>query len=203
KASAVIVKGKSPDFSYADALVQLRRQIPLEEIGINTTRIKKTSNGAVLIEIPGTDSKDLAKELRTRAIQVLGDSAAVTTPEVTGEIRVVGFDESVGASEIAASIAKIGGCKLTEVTVTPILPMRNGLCMSWIKCPINAAITAAKAGKIPLGWTYARLELQRPRKMRCFKCWELGHNQNACKSTVDRSRACFRCGKDGHSAASC
>ncbi|EFN65242.1 hypothetical protein EAG_04587 [Camponotus floridanus] len=81
--------------------------------------------------------------------------------------------------------------------------MRNGLCMTWVKCPIASAIKVSKTGKIPLGWTMARLELQKPRKMRCFKCWELGHHQDICKSKTDRSHACFRCGMDGHSAASC
>lgn len=203
KASAVVIKGKTSDFSYAEALIKLRKQIPLEELGINATKIKKTTNGAVLIEIPGSDTKDLAGELRSRAADVLGEEAAVSCPEVKGEIRIVGFDESVSASDIALGISKAGGCKTSEVAVTPIIPMRNGLCMTWIKCPIAAALKASKAGKIPLGWTLARLELQKPRKMRCFKCWELGHHRNACKSVEDRTRACFRCGENGHSAASC
>lgn len=203
KASAVVIKGKTPDFSYADALIKMRKQIPLEEIGIHMTKIKKTNNGAVLIEIPGSDTKELARELCSRAANVLGEEVAVSCPEIKGEIRIVGFDESVGASDIAHGVSKAGGCKASEVTITPITPMRNGLCMTWVKCPIAAAIKASKAGKIPLGWTMARLELQKPRKLRCFKCWELGHHRNMCKSGVDRSKACYRCGVDGHPAVSC
>lgn len=49
KSSAIMIKGKDDDFSYADALTRLRN-IPLNQIGITTTKIKKTANGAVLIE---------------------------------------------------------------------------------------------------------------------------------------------------------
>lgn len=166
KASVVITKGRTSNFSYADALVKLRKQIPLEEIGINATKIKKTTNDAVLIEVPGANSKDLAGELRSRATNILGEEAIVSCPEIKGEIRVVGFDESVSASDIAIGISKAGGCNASEVTITPIIPMRNGLCMTWVKCPITAALKASIAGKIPLSWTMARLELQKPRKMR-------------------------------------
>lgn len=203
KASAVVIKGKSENFSYADALSKLRKEIPLAEIGINSTKIKKTAGGAVLIEVPGVDSKELAEELRTRAAKVLGDGAAVLRPEIKGEIRVVGFDESVDVSDISKGIAKVGGCTVSEITVTPITPMKNGLYMTWIKCPLAAAIKASKNGKIPLGWTMARLELQKPRTPRCFRCWEPGHHQRTCRSEVDRSHACFRCGENGHAAALC
>lgn len=132
KTSVVIIKGRTSNFSYADALVKLRKQIPLEEIGINATKIKKTTNGAVLIEVPGANSKDLAGELRSRATNILGEEAIVSCPEIKGEIRVVGFDESVSASDIATGISKAGGCNASEVTITPIIPMRNGLCMTWV-----------------------------------------------------------------------
>jgi len=110
---------------------------------------------------------------------------------------------NLSVSDIKTSIAKVGDCKKDEIIVSPIIPMRNGLCMTWIKCPISVAIKVAKNGKIPLGWTIARIELQKPRKKRCFRCWELGHHMGACRSEIDRSQACFRCGKDGHSSASC
>lgn len=203
KASAVVIKGKSDNFSYADALVKLRKQIPLAEIGISSTKIKKTAGGAVLIEVPGADSKGLAEELRSRAAQVLGEDAVVVRPEIKGEIRIVGFDESVGVADISKGVAKAGDCNVSEVTVTPITPMRNGLYMTWVKCPLASAIKASKCGKIPLGWTMARLELLKPRVARCFRCWEPGHHQRLCRSENDRSRSCFRCGDDGHSAASC
>lgn len=203
KTSVVVIKGKSENFSYADALIKLRKQIPLEEIGINSTKIKKTANGAVLIEVPGADSKGLAEELRSRAATVLGEEAAVSRPEIKGEIRIVGFEESVGVSDITAGIAKAGEYKVSEVSVTPIMPMRNGLFMTWIRCPLTAALLASKRGKIPLGWTMARLELQKPRTPRCFRCWEPGHHKEVCKSEIDRSHACFRCGGHGHSSALC
>jgi len=95
KASVVVIKGKTENFSYAEALIKLRKQIPLEEIGINTTRIKKSIAGAVVIEVPGNDSKTLAEKLCSKAANVLGADAHVSHPETRAEIRIVGFDESV------------------------------------------------------------------------------------------------------------
>lgn len=203
KTSAVVIKAKSENFSYADALVKLRKQIPLEEIGITSTKIKKTATDAVLIEVPCADSKNLAKKLRSRAATVLGNEAIVSHPEIKGEICIVGFDESVGASEIATEIAKIGECNTNEVTVTPIMPMRNGLYMTWIHCPLSAAVRASKNGKISLGWTMARLDLQGPRIPRCYRCWETGHHSGVCKSQIDKSNACFRCGGLNHASVNC
>lgn len=152
-----MIKGKSNDLSYTEVLTRLKANIPLKEIGISNTKIKKTDTGALLIEIPGTNTKDLAEELRTRASAILSESATVTRPEGKGGIRVVGFDESVNASDIASGIAALGGCDGTEVTVIPITPMRNGLFMTWIRCHATAAVKASKVGKITLGWTVARL----------------------------------------------
>ncbi|EFN62045.1 hypothetical protein EAG_13286, partial [Camponotus floridanus] len=182
---------------------KLRDNIQLKEIGINSTKLKKTASGAVLIEIPGSNNKSAAEELRARAANILGEVASVTRPEVLGEIRIVGFDESVNASDIINNITKIGGCAEHEVKVTPITPMRNGLYMTWIKCPLAAAIKASKTGKVSLGWTVARLELQKMNTPRCFRCWYPGHHQSVCKSDVDRSNSCFRCGDKSHKATRC
>jgi len=203
KTCAVVIKGKTDNFSYADALTKLRNSIPLKEIGISNTKVKKTASGAVLIEVPGANSKGVAEELRRRAADVLGEMATVTRPETLGEIRVVGFDESVNASDIITGIAKTGGCGGPEVKVTPITPMRNGLYMTRVKCPLAAAIKASKVGKVSLGWTVARLELQKPSTPRCFRCWYPGHHQSACISEVDRSHTCFRCGEKDHKAIRC
>lgn len=143
----------------------------------------------------------MAEELRSRASEVLGPAALVTRPEIKGGLRIVGFDESV--CDIAAAIAEAGGCEASDVTVTPITPMRNGLYMTWVKCPAASALTAAKRGKLTIGWTVVRLELQKPPTPRCFRCWQTGHLKANCTSGQDCTNTCFRCGEPGHKAATC
>lgn len=203
KSSAVVIKGKDEGFSYADALTRLRNNIPLEQLGIASTKIKKTANGAVLIEVLGNNNKQMAEELRVKATEVLGVTASITRPEVKGCIRVVGFDESVSVTDIMTAIAKAGGCETSEVTVTPITPMRNGLFMTWVRCPALAALAASERGKLAIGWTMVRLELQKPPTPRCFRCWQTGHHKSNCTSEFDYTNTCFRCGSQGHKAAKC
>lgn len=50
KNAAVSIKGRSEDFSYADALKKARQEIDTEEMGIGETRVRKTANGGILIE---------------------------------------------------------------------------------------------------------------------------------------------------------
>lgn len=53
---AVAIKGEE-GFSYADALKKARTEISLKEIGINTTKIRRATNGGIIIEIPGADKE--------------------------------------------------------------------------------------------------------------------------------------------------
>jgi len=58
----VAIKGEE-GFSYADALKKARTEISLKEIGINTTKIRRATNGGIIIEIPGAENKEKANVL--------------------------------------------------------------------------------------------------------------------------------------------
>lgn len=59
------------------------------------------------------------------------------------------------------------------------------------------------AGKIPVGWTVAKVKPMKALPMRCFKCMALGHTRAICPSEVEHGSKCFRCGAEGHLAATC
>lgn len=129
--------------------------------------------------------------------------AKITRPSIKGELRIVGFDESVIKEEIGEIVIERGECEYDEINVGNIRPMRNGLFMVWVQCPLAAAVKVANTGKIRLGWSMARVELLEARPQQCFKCWEFGHVRSTCTSKIDRSALCFKCGKSGHSYKDC
>lgn len=119
-------------------------------------------------------------------------------------MRLVEFDDSVNITDIENGIVKLVGCTKQGLKISAIAPMRNGLNMTWIQCPLEIAIKLAnKYRRIPLGWSIARIELLEARPIQCFKCWAFGHAQGNCKSDISRLSHCFKCGKDNHKVLNC
>jgi len=203
RTAAVAIKGITEGFSYASALRSLRDKIVLPELKIEGSHIRKAANGGIIIEIPGEDRSAKADKLKEKIAEVLGDTARVSRPKIRGEIRLIGFDDSVVSDEIADVIAMTGGCRSDEVKVGLIRPMANGLYTAWVGCPIGAAIKASASSKIKIGWTVAKIELLKSRPIQCYRCWGKGHLRAQCRADIDLSKTCYRCGTEGHPAAEC
>lgn len=203
RTAAVAIHGVGEGFSYAAALRKLRENISLPELNIESSRVRKSTSGGVVIEIPGVERSSKADNLQKKVAEVLGAEARVSRPCVRGELRLVGLDDSVSQMEVAEVIADIGGGKVADIKTGALRPMSNGMFSVWVQCPLEVAIKASKDGKIKIGWTIARIDLLKARPALCYKCWEKGHVQAQCKSQVNRLRACYRCGEEGHPARAC
>ncbi|XP_025271030.1 golgin subfamily A member 6-like protein 22 [Camponotus floridanus] len=202
RTAAVSIKGRSENFSYAEALRKARSSISLSELEIGTPNIRKGINGATIIEISGPENSEKADKLVAKLQEVLED-AVVTRPVIKGELRLIGLEESITKEEIEYAIAENGECGMQEVTVGAIRPTRTGLNNVWLRCPLKTAIAIANKGKIPIGWTIAKVELLQARPLQCYRCWRIGHTVRSCKVNVDYSDCCFRCGRKGHNARAC
>lgn len=192
----------SEKFSYAEALKNLRDKIALPELEIQSSHIRKSANGGIIIEIPGENKSLKADRLRDMT-EVLGNTAKVTRPSIKGELRIIGMDDLVVTDEVADVVAANGGCKVEEIKVGLIRPMQNGLFTVWVSCPLGAAVKAAKSGKIRIGWTVAKVEMLKARSTLCYRCWSQGHLQVHCNSKIDRTDTCYRYGTKGHRASEC
>jgi len=122
---------------------------------------------------------------------------------VKADIRISGFDESVIKDEIITMVTEFGDCLASDVRVGSFRPMRNGLMMTWVQCPLSAALRVSRRGKANLGWSVARVELMRARPVQCYKYWHFGHVRNNCQSSTDRTGHCFRCGSADHTSYTC
>lgn len=204
RSAAISIKRMSQELSYADILRKARTNVSMNELGINDTRIRKAANGAVIIEILGDNSKGNAEKLKNKLKQVFGeDEVQISRPEIKGDLRIVGFDDSVLGRDISVAIRTAVKCDEEDVRVGAIRPMKNGLFMTWVQCPLAIAIRVAALVKLQVGWTSARIELLGPKPVQCFKCWSFGHVKMACRSEINRVGNCFRCGQSGHAIMSC
>lgn len=199
--AAVTIKVTDEKFSYAAALRKARDNISLTDLEIEQSKIRTAANGSILIEV--RERKEKADFLQQKLAQVLGDTVIVSRPEIKGDVRLVGLDDSISVQGVADVIAANRGCLPGEVKVEAIRRIGNGLHTVWAQCSLAAAVQAASKCKVKIGWMVARIELLKQRPTQCFKCWATGHLRNQCTSSVDRSNLCFRCGESGHSAVHC
>lgn len=206
RTAAITIKSEQPNFSYAGALKIDREKIDLSTLGIENSRIKKASNGGIIIEILGKDGTEKADNLMTKLQEVMKEGkieATVKRPSIKGELRIYGFDESVSEEDIRKEICKMGSCLNKDVEVGKIRQSFNQFYSVWAHCPLAAAIQTAAGEKFRVGWTFVKVELLKARPVQCFKCWQYGHVRGSCTAQTDYSDACFNCGKSGHALVSC
>jgi len=202
--AAVSIKlANEKNLTYADIIRIAKEKVNLREFGITKPSTRRAANGSYLIEVAGPDGSNRADTLASRLREVIGEVAVVSRPVVKTDLRISGFDESVISDEIITSITENGDCLASDVRVGSFRPMRNGLMMTWIQCPLSAATRISRRKKLNLGWSVARVELLRAKPIQCFKCWEFGHVRNGCKSAIDRTGHCFRCGGTDHKSYTC
>nr|XP_046491128.1 uncharacterized protein LOC124223329 [Neodiprion pinetum] len=207
RSAAVAIKGTRDNVNYGDILRRAREKISLTELEMPATKIRRSANGGVLIEVAGPDGAQkadvLAAHLGEMTRAEYGDAVRISRPTTKGEIRVLGMDDSVTAEELGAIMAATGGCGIEAVKVGPLREMTNGLRSAWVLCPLRAATKIAAKGKIPVGWTTVRVNLLEARPRQCFRCWQFGHIGATCKAPKARGAACYRCGGEGHQARTC
>ncbi|XP_047989838.1 uncharacterized protein LOC125229103 [Leguminivora glycinivorella] len=204
KTAAVVVALK-PDTteSYASVMLRATKAFRLEEVGLENVRIKRTADGARILEVNGADNGRSADELKTRLEAAIGDAAKVYRPVKLARLRVSDLDEAATPEAVAGAIAAKGGCSVADVKVGDIRIGFNGTGSTLAQCPIEAASAAATARRVTIGWSVARIVALEPEALRCYKCLSVGHTRATCPSSIDRGNLCFRCSKPGHKGADC
>jgi len=203
RAAAVSIKANAENVTYADIIKHARENVNLKDLGIVNPRMRRAANGGIIIEIAGPEGALKADSLASRLREVIGSNASVSRPVVKADVKISGFDDSVIKDELITIITEIGSCLASDVRIGQFRPMRTGLNMVWVQCPLSAAIKLSRKAKINVGWSVARVEMMRSRPVQCFKCWHFGHVRNTCNSPMDRTGYCFKCGNPNHTSYSC
>ncbi|XP_018346307.1 PREDICTED: uncharacterized protein LOC108750928 [Trachymyrmex septentrionalis] len=183
---------------------EARSKVPLEELSIADTRIRRAQTDGLLIEIQGEDAGTKADSLAERLSSLFKEreEVRVIRPIRRMEFRLVDLDESVTADEVKEAVAARGRIPLSDVRVGPLRPRGGGLNSVWLQCPEPCAEVIRKDGGLRVGWSRVLIPLDK-RRLQCYRCLAVGHTRVNCRSAVDRSNSCFKCGKEGHKLIGC
>lgn len=84
--------------------------MPLVELGIGETRVRRVVTGGLIIEIPGEGNGEKADALAARLHQTFEENlnVRVARPVRSSELSIADFDDTVSPQEIAARVAAEG-----------------------------------------------------------------------------------------------
>ncbi|XP_052758247.1 uncharacterized protein LOC128202330 [Galleria mellonella] len=208
RSAAVIItldpEAEREGVAYANVLAEAKRRIDLRALGIEDMRFRTAITGGKVLEVPGADGAEKADVLASKLREFIPENMAkISRPVKSAEMRISGLDDSVTSEEVAAAVAREGGCQVDQVRVGEVRRTRSGVGTCWVKAPLQAVKKMTVAGRVRIGWVSAKAELLRQRPLRCFRCLEEGHVRASCSHEQDRSGLCYRCGNEGHKAAMC
>lgn len=187
--------------TYADILRKVKADPKLSELGKNVTRIRRTNNGGLLLQLRGSNSH--TEDFSGAIGELLGESASVRTLKERKTLVIKDIDEITEKEDVSEALQKLpclaGSCKPEVVMLRRAY---GGTQTATISLSADAATALLKEGKIRIGWVVCRIR-ERSIPMRCYRCLQFGHMARQCKSEVDRSATCRRCGQDGHIARNC
>lgn len=188
--------------TYAQAIARAKREVQITDLGIAGVRIRQTTTGARVLQVPGASSGEKADRLAQKIQAALGEDAKVARPTRRVELRISGLDDSVTTEEVCAAVAAKAMCPTDQVKVGAISCGRDGTGAVIVRCPVTSAKLLV-GQRLLVGWSSAHVKVLEPLPMRCFRCMGIGHVGLQCPGGTDRSRLCYRCGKPGHVSAGC
>jgi hypothetical protein len=185
-------------------IIQARQAVDVGALDVMGLNVRHGMAGERLVEVPGPEADRKADLLAEEMRRVLGEDAIISRPSRTLDLRISGIESTVTADEVTSAVAGNGGCAPTSVRLGPFVDGRRGMRALWIRVPARSALKLAGMARLQLGWSLAKVEVLRPRPLRCYKCLAAGHTRAKCPvGSADRSQLCFRCGLVGHRARGC
>jgi hypothetical protein len=194
---AIVLTGKG--CTYADLLKSVRGDPALQHLSGDVQAVRKTAKGDLLLRLNKTRAHS-TKELEDAVGKAIGDRAAVRSLADSEDVVIRDLDELVTKDEVQAAVDS--ALEGNGATIKSLRMTQYGTQIALLSLPVAKARKLCEQGKIRIGWTVCRIQMQ-PRLKRCYKCSEFGHIAANCKSTTDNSGKCYKCGLPGHKAKGC
>ncbi|XP_020295377.1 uncharacterized protein LOC109860585 [Pseudomyrmex gracilis] len=134
--------------SYAQVLRDARGKVDPRLAGVS--RVRRTLEGYLLLEVGGKDRKSKADLLASRLREVLLEGVRVARPSRNVEILVSGLDEFTTEDDLRQEFeAEFGGGSGVRVVSLRRSQPSGGVAL--VRCSSEAAAKAIKVGKLPVG----------------------------------------------------
>lgn len=200
RSEAVIIKplkGKT----FADVLKDIRNKVKPEDNAADIRSIRKTRDGAVLLEFQKSTLIENMEKFSKSLREVLGQDGDVKAliPRTTLEIR--DMDGITTVADVEEAVRRDSGNIHGELKISVTKPNSWGQKLAIFETTDEDAQKLLEAGRIKIGWLYCRVRA-RTIFPRCFRCLSYGHLARKCEGP-DRSKLCFKCGESCHKAADC
>lgn len=199
RGEALIVEA-SEDKGYDNLLGELRNKLS-PNAAASITRVKKTTNGNLLLSIRGEAE---ANQLRNTVSEILTTNKIRVADGLTKKtLFVKGIDSMASNEEIKETLLTI--CKLEHQEQFKMSVNKN------VHGEQTAVVTMVTADAekmlslrtVRIGFSDCYIQ-ERIKVDRCYRCWQFGHNARACSNQdTDMSNHCYKCGQAGHHKAKC
>ena len=186
--------------TYADILGIINGAADLKDLQERVTRIRCNKAGELLLEMDKTNV--MTPVLQTLVSSTLAGSAKVQALSHKDTVDIKDLDETITAEEVAQAITSVTGPGIVTAANIKLRASYSGTQAVNVLLPVAATKNLMKTRKLRVGWVNCRVRL-RETVTRCFKCHEIGHLAQNCKSAVDRSSLCFRCRTEGYKVVNC
>ncbi|XP_020297725.1 uncharacterized protein LOC109862177 [Pseudomyrmex gracilis] len=153
RTEAVTLRPEGESMSYAQVLRDARNKVDPRSVGVS--RVRRTLEGHLLLELGGEDRKSKADFLATKLKEALPEGVSVACPSRNVEILVSGLDEFTTEDDLSKEfVAEFGGGSGVRVVSLRRSQPVGGIAL--VRCPAEAAAKAIRAGRLPVGWVVAK-----------------------------------------------
>ena len=172
----------------------------MKDLQERVTRIRRTKAGELLLEMDKTNV--VTPELQALVSSTLAGTAIVQALSHKETVGIKDLDETTTVQVVAQAITSVTGPEIVTAANIKLRVSYSGTQAANVLLPVAATKKLMKTRKLRVGWVNCRVRLVET-VTRCFKCHEIGHLAQNCKSAVDRSSLCFRGRTEGHKAVNC
>lgn len=197
RTEAITISNPSAGNSYADVMRKVLAEVDLKETGVEVTRTRRTKTGAILLEVKGKEGADL---LASKLRGTIGEWAEVARPTKSTKVLVTNIPDWLDDHRVVSDI-QAADEGLAEAKIS-IRENAGGGRVATMTVSVATALRLSVAGAIRVGLGKSRIKLLEAKKIRCFRCDDLGHIATSC-TAENASKKCFRCRQTGHLVAAC
>nr|CAH7758100.1 unnamed protein product [Callosobruchus chinensis] len=189
---AVIVKSNGR--SYADLVPELRKDVNLNAVDVEVSKIRKTQKSDLLLKVRKGKAEDLKAAINN---QMHGVQAARRTKQVV--LHLSNLDSITTKEDIISALKITLGDDVARCRVTSIRPAYGESQNATVIADTDVARLLLKKGTLLVGLIHCPVK-EREITGWCHRCWE--HDRKKCQGP-NRADLCFKCAKPGHTMKDC